>query len=190
MAIAMAGCSAATPAATPSPTPATAASSTSPAPAMPRMVGRYVRIADETVRDAPTDSLFRFTDSLKTRVSVIRYPVRDYNRVGADSQAWTARAGESFREVQPVLVRQGVIQSFEVIFSEAKPVTLGARTLTEHSAAVVTRSRGVSMVELQYLYLVRGKFLKIRASVPEDRWETSGIPEFARNLAAHLLGEK
>lgn len=154
---------------------------------IPAEIGAF-RLAERTaVRGLPTDSLFRFRDGSQTILSVIVYDVAADVRVDADSQKWTAREGEKFKAVQDVRASRGQIAAYEVAFSDTTRFAAGDRTILEHSIAAPVRfPNGAIAVELQYLYLIDGKFVKVRATVPEKGWEETQVPGFARELALRM----
>jgi hypothetical protein len=154
--------------------------------AMPEQVGSYRLTERAAVSGFPMDSLYRFRDSSRINLSVIRYAGTDQPRLAADSQT-VAAEGAKFAAVQQLLVERGAIQSFEVAFAGTSMISLGGVRIPEHATAVAVRSRGRVGVELQYLYVVGGKFLKVRASLPEDGWQSSDVPRFAREVARQLL---
>jgi hypothetical protein len=118
---------------------------------------------------------------------VFRYLIPPDVQIGPDSEAWAAHEAGKFVEVQPILVRQGRIDNYEVVFVDSAAFAAGKRILVERRILVVTRSRGRVNVDFQYLYLVNGRFLKVRATIPSDGgWENSGVPGFARALAERL----
>lgn len=169
----------------PSPRPAAAADG--PSLRMPARVGDFELTERAAVEGLPSDSVFRFSDGSATRLSVITYDVGEDVKVEPDSQKWTAAEGEKFRVVQEVRQSRGQIAAYVVAFSDTARVSAGDRALLEHAAGVPVRSRsGTVSVELQYLYLIGGKFVKVRATVPEPGWQQTTVPAFARELARHL----
>jgi hypothetical protein len=38
-------------------------------------------------------------------------------------------------------------------------------------------------MDFQYLYLIDGRFLKVRATFPGELWKTGEMPNFAREVA-------
>ena len=136
---------------------------------------------------APADSLFRFSDGSPTILSVFVYNVAAEVKVDADSQKWTPREGEKFKTVQEIQRSRGRIAAFTVALSDTARFAAGARSILEHSIAVPTRfPNGVIAVEFQYLYLIDGKFVKVRATVPEQGWQKTNVPSFARALATRM----
>ena len=107
-------------------------------------------------------------------------------QVGPDSQSWTVREGVKFRAVQPILVQRRMIDAYEPAFMKTDTLTIGGRVINEHATAIVTRSRGRVSVDFQYLYLVAGRFVKVRATVPSEGWQNTDIPVFARMMARHV----
>ena len=129
------------------------------------------------------DSVWRYTDG-RAQVSVIRYVIDQDVKVGPDSVVWLEREGEKFLRVQEILRQQGQIDRFEVRMSK---VGAGPKPPDHEYVAIVTNtSRGRQTVELQYLYLVGGRWLKIRVTEPEDGATASSAPHFARSLASRV----
>jgi hypothetical protein len=153
---------------------------------IPTQLGRYRLARRDGVEGAPADSAYRYSDGSPTRVTVFVYQIPIDVQVGADSQSWTQREGEKFEEVQPLLVQHGMIGAYEVAFANTGEITAANRKVTEHATAIAVRSHGQVAVDFQYLYLVAGRFLKIRATVPSDGWEKTDVPVFAREMARHL----
>ena len=165
------------------------------APAQP--VNLYARIPSEigafkltqrgVVQAAPFDSLFRYRDSTRTILTVIIYGLSDDVKIEADSQKWTAREGDKFRQVQEILKSRGRFADYIVAFSDTVRFAVGPMGILEHSIATPVRyANGSVAVDMQYLYLIGGKFVKVRATVPQEIWEKEPIPQFARELALRL----
>jgi hypothetical protein len=154
---------------------------------IPAEIGAFKLTERTAVRGLPTDSLFRFSDGSPTILTVIIYDVADDVRVDADSQQWTAREGEKFKAVQDIRASRGQIAAYELAFSDTTRIAAGERTTLEHSIAAPVRfPNGAIAVEMQYLYLIGGKFVKVRATIPEKGWEQTQVPAFARELALRL----
>lgn len=155
---------------------------------IPAQLGRYRLARRVGIEGAPNDSAYHYSDGSPTRVTVFVYQIPVDVQVGADSQSWTPREGEKFEEVQPLLVKNGMIGAYEVAFANTGEITAANRKITEHSTAIAVRSHGQVAVDFQYLYLVDGHFVKIRATVPSDGWEKTDVPAFARDMARRLAG--
>jgi hypothetical protein len=151
--------------------------------AIPAELGRYKLIDRHGVEGAAGDSAYRFTDGSATHVTVFVYAIPRDVQVSPDSQSWTTLEGKKFQEVQPLLVERGMIGAYQLAFANNNDLTIGNRTVNEHATAIVIRSRGQVAVDFQYLYLVAGRFLKVRATVPQKGWEKTDVPTFARALA-------
>ena len=164
-----------------------------PAPAVnlyariPAEIGAFKLTERAIVRGLPTDSLFRFSDGSRTILTVIIYNVSADLRVDADSQKWTAREGEKFKLVQAIRRDRGQLSDFTLAFSDTTRFVVGARQILEHAIAIPTRyPNGAITVEMQYLYLIGGKFVKVRATIPQQGWEETKVPAFARELAIRM----
>lgn len=156
---------------------------------MPPEVGAFKLTERGVVTSRPADSLFRFSDGSTTAVTVIIYDISPDVRVDPDSQKWTAHEGEKFREVQAIRRSRGQIADFTDPISDTTRLLVHGQSILEHWIAVPTRfANGNVVVETQHLYLISGKFLKVRTTVPANRWGQSGVSAFARQLAERLAG--
>jgi len=153
---------------------------------VPMQVGRYRLTRRDWIRGTQNDSAYHFTDGSPARVTVFLYAIPADVQVGPDSQSWTAREGKKFEEVQPLLVQQGVMDMYRLAFANSEHITVGNRAIMEHATAIAVRRSGSVAVDFQYLYLVAGQFLKIRATVPSEGWERTDVPTFAREMARRV----
>lgn len=151
---------------------------------IPAEIGRYRLTAVDSVKSYPADTLYRFTDGTDAVVSAIRYPIPGDVKVGVDSQTWLAREGDKLSQVQEIRVERRQIESYQVAFSTTKP--LQDSPLVERATAIAVRQGGAVHMEFQYLYIVGGRFLKVRGTLPGDMWRTSDFPNFARELARRV----
>jgi hypothetical protein len=142
-----------------------------------------------TVTNTPTDSLFRYRGDSRTTITVIIYEVPADAKVGADSQQWTPRHGERFREVMSVLRERGRVESFTDPVTDTARFAVRNQAILEHGIFIPTRyPNGTVAVEMQFLYLIEGKFLKVRATVPHEEFKESRVGAFARELARRVAG--
>jgi hypothetical protein len=180
------------PVATPAPVAAPAVPAGNVYTRVPAQADSFKLTQRSAVTGMPNDSLFRFSDGTRALVSVIIYEPGADVKVDPDSQKWTAREGEKFRQVQQIQKDRGRISDFTVALSDTVRFTAGGRRILEHMIVVPTRfPNGQIVLEMQYLYLIDGKFVKVRGSVPD---QTSGgantgrVPPFARTLALRVAG--
>lgn len=127
--------------------------------------------------------LYRFSDGSAAYLTVFVYPIPDDVKQSTDSAQWVLIEGRKFLQVMPIQVQGGRYDAYETAFADPEPVPVEHDTIPGFVAAVVTRSRGVLSVQLEFLYLVHGQFLKIRATLPQDSWQQAPAPLFARDLA-------
>jgi hypothetical protein len=171
------------------------ASAPSPAPA-PVLANVYARIPSElagfkltersTVRGMPSDSLFRFRDTTQVRLTVIVYNVPADAR-DANLDLSTMREGENFRTVQAAQKARGVISDYTEPVSDTTRIPAGKGRIFVHFVVVPTRWPNATVtVETQHLYVIAGKFVKVRATIPHSLWPNSRTTEFARALAVKL----
>jgi hypothetical protein len=156
---------------------------------IPAEIGAFKLTERRAVSGAPTDSLFRFSDGSRTILTVFVYDVDADVKSDADPQRWTAAEGAKFKQVQDIRVSQGAISAYALAFSDTSRFAVGGHEILEHSIATSTRfPNGAIGVDMQYLYLIGGKFVKVRATVPESEWQHSKVPSFARDLARRIAG--
>jgi hypothetical protein len=129
---------------------------------------------------------YRFTNGSRTRVTVFVYPVPADVRVSESPQDWVTREGEKFPQTFPMGVERGWYEDYRLAFARPDPLTVDTLVIPGYVVAAATRARGEVRVELEYLYLVRDTFTKVRATVPEQGWERTDVPVFAKDLAASL----
>jgi hypothetical protein len=187
-AIGCASAPAAAPAAAPQPAPAvTSAPPVNLYARIPAEIGAFKLTQRATLRGLRTDSLFRFRDGSRTILTVIIYNVAADVKVDTDSQKWTAREGEKFKAVQEIRRNRGQLGAYVVAFSDTTRFAAGERNILEHSIATPIRfPNGAVAVDMQYLYLIDGKFVKVRATFPEQGWQQTQVPSFARELALRM----
>lgn len=130
--------------------------------------------------------MYRFTDGSAAILTAIRYSIPQDVKIEADSQAWTTREGEKFERMQQILLGRRTIENYRTLLSHAQSVDLVDTRLLEHATVVSTRRHGTSTMEFQYLYLVGGRFLKVRGTFPGEQWQTSDFLAFARELARRV----
>jgi hypothetical protein len=147
------------------------------------MIGRYRLARSDLLPETSRDSIYRYSDGTASIVSVFRYDVPEDVKVVADSQAWIAREGEKFAQVQDAFVEQGKIESFRVVYSGMNELDMDGAVIGEHAIAIAVRARGAARMDFQYLYLVDGRFLKVRATFPGELWKAGEMPSFAREFA-------
>jgi hypothetical protein len=158
---------------------------------VPAQVAGFNLTERDAVEALSSDSLYRFSDGTAARVTVIIYEPGEDVKDEPEAQEWVAREGSKFQQVQEIRRRRGQIASYAEGFSDTSRVSAGDERLLEHAAGMPVRMRnGDIFVELQYLYLIDGKFVKVRATVPEDIWRETRVPVFARELAGRLVGRQ
>lgn len=154
---------------------------------IPRTVGNFRLVAVRPVRGAPSDTNYRFDNGAGLGISVFRYGIPADVRASGDTVAWIRREGEKFPVVQRILVSRGVADSMKVRLSMLNPARPDF-PVAEYVGVVQTWSarRGV-MIESEYVYVVGGRFLKIRGSEPDASEGTSLVAQFARALLRSII---
>lgn len=131
--------------------------------------------------------LYRFRDSTKAYITVFVYPVPDDVKQSPDSAQWVATEGHKFAAILPILVQRGQFDTYEMAFENPDTVVAGNHPVVGFRAVAVTRARGRVEVQYEFLHLVRGEFVKVRATVPQEDWEQAPIIPFAHDLVAAML---
>ncbi len=156
----------------------------SPGSGIPTSLRGYRMTASEPIAEQDGGGqLYRFNGGSAAYVTVFVYPIPEDVKETADSAQWVVVEGEKFAQVLPIQVQRGRYEAFEMAFADPDPLVVGSDTILGFSAAAVTRSKGEVSVQVLCLYLVRGRFVKIRATLPEEGWEEATVPLFARDLA-------
>jgi hypothetical protein len=164
------------------PTSPPATPNPSPDAGIPTSLRGYRMTASDTIAEKDGGGkLYRFNDGSAAYITVFVYPVPPDVKVATDSAQWVVIEGEKFARVLPIFVQRGRYDAFEMAFANPEPVVVELDTIPGFAAAV-TRSKGEVSVQLQYLYLVRGQFLKVRATLPQDQWQQAPVPLFAQDL--------
>lgn len=185
----IAGCGSPNPTVAPTPAAPVASAPANFYARIPGQIAAYRLTERATVTGMPSDSLFRFSDGSRTTVTVIIYTISDDVKVDADSQKWTAREGDKFKEVQRIRASRGQIADFVVAFADTSREKVPGFAVLEHWIASPTKyPNGAITIEMQFLYLIGGKFVKVRATVPEQGWQQTTVDDFARELARRVSG--
>lgn len=151
----------------------------------PTRVLRYALTETNAVEGHPQDKAFRYSDGSRTRVSVFFYPTDSAGAVRDPRQA-VANEGQLFEQSLPIGVQRGWYDSYRTAFSDPDSLTVDGRLVLGHTTGAATKRGAQVSVELQYLYLLGTRFLKVRASVPAQGWQNTDVPTFARELATVL----
>lgn len=144
---------------------------------------RYTLAGSELLPTGPRDSIYRFRDSSTAFVSLIRYAVTPDVRFDADSQAWTLREGDKFPQVQQLLLEAGRQDDNRLLVADSSRLDVGGRSINESMYAMAVMRMRVPTVEVQYLYLIGDRFLKVRGSFQSDQWGRSDFAEWTRASA-------
>ena len=167
---------------TPSPT-------TAPKTAFPDTLEGFRFTATDSipVRDGG-GRLYRYSGRPGEYLTVFVYPIPEDVKAAPDSVQWVVMEGRKFGLVMPVQVQRGRYDAYEIAFENPHPVVAGRDTIPGFVAGVATRTRGAVELQMEYLYLVHGRFLKIRATMPEKGWQETRVALFAEELARRAHG--
>ena len=137
--------------------------------AMPAQVGAFTLVARRPVPGAAGDMAYRYRDASPANISVYVYSA-SYPGVDASGgpRERVAREGLLLLDVMPIQTRRGVYDSFEPLVSRADSLQVGNVVVPGYLTGVRVHRRSVTAQELQFLHLVGGDFVKLRATVPED----------------------
>ena len=98
--------------------------------------------------------------------------------------------GGKFAQVMPIQVQRGRYDAYEMAFADPQPVVTGRDTIPGFVAGAATRTRGEVSLQMEYLYLVHGQFLKVRATMPHTDWQQARVALFAQDLARLVYSRK
>jgi hypothetical protein len=150
---------------------------------MPEKVGPFSRVAREVMRGGGGDMIFRFRDTSAVNLSVIVYPVRRTGDEGVlSSDARVRHEGALFAETLPVMKDRRWIESFQIILQRPDSLIVDQTVIPGFVTAASTRQRGRAYYELQFLHLIRGDYVKVRATVPEPLWPREDLAAFDSSL--------
>ena len=136
--------------------------------------------------DPRAGASYKFDNGTTDRVSLFIYPIGPDVRSGDDPRTWVASEAKKFKDIFPAGVQRGWWQTYEVAFDNPDSVTAAGAQLPGYVVAGGTRRGSVVIVELQYLYAVCDRFVKIRGTLADTNWQESLFPAFAKDLAAYL----
>lgn len=169
---------------------AQAPTDTTPVLAAPSQVLAFTR-GDSTVFDDPAlGRAFRYGGP-EERFDVYIYPVSV--EAGVDSvpaAVVLARETRSFLEGLPEGIRRGWYEAFKPGFDEPHDLELDAGLVPGRLATVAFRSRGQVAVSSFYVFHVRGQLVKVRSTVPAERFGESQGGAFVRKLVEELLASR
>ncbi len=172
------------------PTPASenAAGAGDPCPALPDSLHGYHLTETGPLADTSLGVRYRYAGPPRELVTVFLYPIPADVRTGEDLQAWVSAEGKKFEAMLPLGVQRGFWEQYAGAFANAEPIAVEGGTVPGFIAGAATKRNGRISVELQYVYAVCGRFLKVRGTLPQEGWEESDFPTFAKALAARLAG--
>lgn len=150
---------------------------------IPAAIGRFQQVDKRAAEDFPSDTMYRFSDGSSTNLTVVDYPIRPDARRGSDPKRWLERESQKWIRSMPIAVSRGWIDRYEVATSQAWDAVSGSLTVPGHGVVINTAKGAVRFVDFQFLYLVRGRFLKFRATVPDTGQGTFDAPLIAKELA-------
>jgi hypothetical protein len=166
----------------------TAAADSAGGVSVPPVVGEWRLVDAEAVRGDGAGGLYRFSDGSSARVSVIVYPVPDDVLVESTPEARVEREGRKFQEVLELLARRGTYDGVMMAYADPDSVVANGAPVPGYSAAAAALRGGQVTIELQNLYIIGSRFVKIRATLPERGWQDSTVPRFAKELARAVAG--
>ncbi len=145
-------------------------------------IGNYRLGQIGTIEGYPLDTIFRFTDGSSASISAIRFPIPDDVRFGSQSDRWSRREGAKFLAIQEFFVSQKRITGFRVVIDSGHVVAVDRDSIFEHALAIEVRSNNATRMDLQYIYEVCDRFLKIRGTFPGTTWPREEFAHFAREV--------
>lgn len=153
---------------------------------IPADIDAYHLIQTKAMADSADGVAYRFVTSVPELVTVFLYPIPTDVRAGADTAAWIKAEAEKFTRLLPAGVKRGWYDVYAVAFESPDTIQLSNRPATGFLSGATTKRGNKVSVELQYLYPVCGKFVKVRGTLDSDTWGDSKFPLFAKHLIKFL----
>jgi len=160
-------------------------------PVIPPSVEDY-GLTETNVFENPEDGQsYRFSGPPHENVSVFVYPIgADVQSSGQDEQEWVNAEGAKFQQMFPIGVQRGWYDTFELAFAHPEPLSIAGREVPGFTAAAATRRGQNVTLELQYLYVICDRFVKVRGTLEAGRWAESTLPSFSKALAGRLAQQE
>jgi hypothetical protein len=149
---------------------------------LPKSVGSFRLLGARAVQGAPNDTNYRYDNGAGVAISVFRYAISDGVRVGGDTLEWIRREGQKFAAVQRLLVSRGIADSMKVRVGALNTARADFPVAEYVSVAQTWSARRGTMLESEYVYVVDGRFLKVRGSEKDASEAASEVAQFARQL--------
>lgn len=93
---------------------------------------------------------------------------------------------EEFRETLKLGPSRGWYDEYEMAFDNPFEVETESGTLSGYTAAAVLRDGEDLRVSFYYIFLVHGRFVKVRSTLPASEMQTAKTPGFARGVVERL----
>ena len=145
------------------------------------------RLTDTKVFDDSTEGTsYRYKNGSSDLVTMFIYPISPAARRGSDVRDWVAAEGQGFKEVFPAGVQRGWWQEYTAAFDHPDSVLVGTEQIPGYLVAGVTRRGNVVNVELEYLFEMCDRFVKVRGTLASATWNQSLFSRFAKDAVAYL----
>jgi hypothetical protein len=128
---------------------------------------------------------YTYRDSAsRTRVDAYIYPLSPENEVLGTDSARLAHEAELFAQALAIRERQGALEAYSVTID--RPLEPSQSRVPGRVVVAVWRERGIPFVSFMHVFAFAGTLLKVRLTLPADRWQTSTAPNFALDLVRAL----
>jgi hypothetical protein len=154
--------------------------------AMPERVGAF---SLQSRRRWPgiSDIGYHYVDGSVANVSVYLYPVNGPGaRDSGDARARVAREGVLLLDVLPIQVRRGIYDSFEPLVSRPDSFMVDGVAVPGYLIEARVHRGASAAHELQFLHLIGGDYVKLRATVPES-WPIAPFRSLDSNIVVRLV---
>ncbi len=153
---------------------------------VPTELNGYRVMGTKVFEDSANGTSYSFSNGSSDRVTLFVYPVRAESRLGNDPRDWVAAEAKRFKALFPAGVQRGWWQSYVMAFDHADSVAVAGQQIPGYLVAGATRRGDVINVELEYVFGICDRFVKMRATLASATWQESPFPTFAKDLAAYL----
>jgi hypothetical protein len=130
---------------------------------------------------------FLLADSTGGRVTLFIYPIPPALRAMGDIRSAVREEGNKFQAVMQAGLRSGYYQALSPgTIAHPDSAASGGEYIPGFLGVAVARRGNTVAVEMQYLFAVCDRFVKLRTTLSSETWSSSPFPTFARDMAAYL----
>lgn len=155
--------------------------------AAPQEVGPFELVDSATFEDPLAGTRYGYQED-GAEIDLYIYPTTAWADQMEEPTADRLLRGqvEEFQETLKLGPSRGWYDEYELAFDDPFEVETESGTLSGYTAAAVLRSGEDLRVSFYYIFLIDGRFVKVRSTLPASEMQTAKAPGFARR-AVELL---